>query len=188
MGYECAGVIEAVGRDVKDFKVGDRVGTYPAHSQSEYGAYGELVVMPTVSVAPYPANLSATQAAAYWQNFMTGYFAIVEMAHLVAGQTILITAGSGGTGIAGIQIAKRLGVTIITTTRSEAKKQALLDAGADHVVVTDEENIVDRVNDITHGRGANVVYDSVGGEQFQQLVSHHCDERLANSVWCDRRD
>jgi NADPH:quinone reductase-like Zn-dependent oxidoreductase len=89
LGYECAGVIEAVGPDVKNFKVGDRVSTYPAHSQGEYGAYGKLVVMPIVSVAPYPANLSATQAAAYWQNSMTGYFAIVEMAHLVAGQTIL---------------------------------------------------------------------------------------------------
>ena len=171
LGYECAGTIEAVGANVKEFKVGDRVSTYPAHSQAEYSPYGELVVMPVVSVAPYPDNLTPIQAAAYWQNYMTGYCAIVEIAHLVAGQTILITAGSGGTGIAAIQIAKRLGAKIITTTRSSAKKQALLDAGADYVVVTNDEDIVDRVNEITKGKGADVIYDSVGGEQFQRLGS-----------------
>ena len=171
LGYECAGTIEAVGANVKEFKVGDRVSTYPAHSQAEYSPYGELVIMPAVSVTKYPDNLTPVQAAAYWQNYMTGYFAIVEIAHLVAGQTILITAGSGGTGIAAIQIAKRLGAEIITTTRSSAKKQALLDAGADRVVVTNDENLVDRVNEITSSKGADVIYDSVGGEQFQTLGS-----------------
>jgi NADPH:quinone reductase-like Zn-dependent oxidoreductase len=91
---------------VKDFKVGDKVATFPAHNQGAYPAYGELVIMPTSSVTRYPEKLSEIEAASYLMAYLTGYFALHKVAKLHSGVTVVITAASSSTGIAAIELAK----------------------------------------------------------------------------------
>ena len=106
LGYDASGTIDKLGPGVTGFAVGDKVATFPAHSQGDYPAYGEWAIMPAMSVAHYPAKLSDVEAASYWTAYLTGYFALIEIAKLASGQTVLITAASSSTGLAAIEIAK----------------------------------------------------------------------------------
>ncbi|MCR8956578.1 zinc-binding dehydrogenase [Variovorax sp. S2] len=101
--------------------------------------------------------------------YLTGYFPMFEMARLQRGQTMLVTGASSGTGIAALQMARAAGIIAIATTRTAAKRQALFDAGAAHVVVTQDEDVVERVLALTDGRGVDLVYDGVGGAQLERL-------------------
>jgi len=170
VGYEAAGTIEIVGKNVTEFKTGDRVSTIPAFSMSQYGVYGENPVVPASAVAKYPENLSAQQGTSIWMQYITAYGALLDVGCLKEGQTVLITAASSSVGIALIQIAKSLGATIIATTRKESKIQLLLDAGADHVIQSEAENLVDRVSEITGGNGADLIVDPIGGPLLEQLA------------------
>jgi NADPH:quinone reductase-like Zn-dependent oxidoreductase len=114
--------------------VGDKVTTFPGHSQGDYPAYGEWAIMPATSVAHYPAELSEVEAASFGTAYLTGYFALIEMAKLASGQTVLVTAASSSTGLAAIEIAKSVGAKVIATTRTSQKGEALRNAGADMVV------------------------------------------------------
>src|SRR5579863_6087485 len=87
LGYEVSGTIDKVGPGVTGLAVGDKVATFPAHSQGDYPAYGEWAIMPATSVAHYPARLSDVEAASYWTAYLTGYFALMEIAKLASGQT-----------------------------------------------------------------------------------------------------
>ena len=169
LGYEASGTIDKLGSGVTGFAVGDKVATFPAHSQSDYPAYGEWAIMPAMSVAHYPAKLSEIEAASYSTAYLTGYFALVEIAKLASGQTILITAASSSTGLAAIEIAKSVGARVIATTRTSQKVDILRNAGADIVVATEEEDLVARVLDETEGNGVDVAYDAVGGKQLSIL-------------------
>ncbi len=167
---EAAGVIEAVGAGVEGLRVGDRVAVLPGASQGLYPTYGESILFPAAHVVHHPDNLSAAQAAS---AYLTGHFPMFEMARLQRGQALLVTGASSGTGIAALQMARAAG--IVATTRTAAKRQALLDAGATHVVVTDDEDVVDRILKLTGGRGVDLVYDGVGGPQLErlgELVAH----------------
>ena len=170
LGYEAAGIIDAVGEGVTAFKVGDRVSTIPAFSMQEYGMYGDSAIVPANAVAAYPQNLTPTEGAAIWMQYLTGYFPLFELGRLQAGQHVLITAATSSTGYAAIQMAKATGAISIATTRKMSKKQDLLNAGADHVVVTKEENLIDRVKDITGGKGAEVIYDPIAGPGLVDLA------------------
>ncbi|MDA8141633.1 MAG: zinc-dependent alcohol dehydrogenase family protein [Desulfobacteraceae bacterium] len=170
IGYEAAGVVDAVGPDVSGVKVGDRVGTIPGFSMRKYGVYGESAIVPANIVAPYPANLSPVEGAAIWMQYMTAYGALVELGRLAKGDFVLITAASSSVGLAAIQITKWLGATAIATTRGAAKQQALLQAGADHVIVTDTEDLPRRVKEITDGRGARLIFDPVAGPFIEKLA------------------
>jgi NADPH:quinone reductase-like Zn-dependent oxidoreductase len=169
LGYEASGTIEKLGPGVQGFKIGDKVSTFPAQNQGNNSAYGELVVMPVTSVARYPQRLTEVEAASYWMAYMTGYFALFDVAKVSRGETVLITAASSSTGLAAIQLAKLAGLRVIATTRTSKKAAALKKAGADIVVATEEENLVERVLAATNGEGAEVVYDAVGGAQFATL-------------------
>jgi NADPH:quinone reductase-like Zn-dependent oxidoreductase len=169
LGYEVSGTIEKLGPGVTRFKAGEKVATFPAHNQGDYPAYGELAVMPVSSVARYPGKLSGVEAASYWTAYLTGYFAFFEIAKLAAGQTVLVTAGSSSTGHAAIQIAKAIGARVIATTRTSKKAGALREAGADVVVATEEEDLVQRVLAGTDGKGVEFAYDAVGGKQLSTL-------------------
>ena len=170
LGYEAAGIVDAVGKNVTDFNVGDRVSTIPGFSMSQYGVYGESAVVPATSVARYPENFSAEQGTSIWMQYMTAYGALVDVGGLKKGQTVVITAASSSVGLAAIQIAKILGAKIIATTRGEKKVQNLLDAGADHVVQTDNENLVERVSKITAGKGAELIFDPIAGPLLESLA------------------
>ncbi|MEO1573618.1 MAG: zinc-dependent alcohol dehydrogenase family protein [Pseudomonadota bacterium] len=170
IGYDAAGVIDAVGEGVSHVSAGDRVATIPAFSMNEYGVYGESAVVPAHAVAPYPDNLSPAEGASIWMPYMTAWGALIHYANLSAGQSALITAASSSVGIASIQMAKAAGAVAIATTRGRDKADALIAAGADHVVVTNEENLAERVLSLTDGQGADVVFDPVAGPMVTELA------------------
>jgi NADPH:quinone reductase len=170
LGYDAAGVVEAIGEGVTNVAIGDRISTYPAFNQGEYGVYGEWAIVPAHAVLHYPDNLSAEEAATTGVQYMTGYFALFEHAQLKAGDHILITAASSSTGVAAISLAKSVGATVIATTRTSVKKQELLNLGADFVIVTDEEDLVKSVNDITNSKGVEVIYDPIVGKMLDAFA------------------
>ncbi|MDQ0035628.1 NADPH:quinone reductase-like Zn-dependent oxidoreductase [Variovorax boronicumulans] len=169
LGNEAAGVVEAVGEGVEGLKVGDKVAVLPGAGQGRYPTYGENIVLPAAHVVRYPGNLSAAQAAGAYMAYLTGYFPMFEMAQLKRGQVMLVTGASSGTGIAALQMARAAGIVAIAVTRTAAKRDALREAGAAHVVVTDDEDVVERVMKLTEGRGVDLVYDGVGGAQVERL-------------------
>ena len=135
-----------------------------------YGVYGESAIVPAHAVAPYPDNLSASEGAAIWMQYLTAYGALIDIVQLQPGDSAIVSAASSSVGLAAIQVAKAAGAVAIATTRGSAKKQFLLDAGADHVIVTNEEDLVESVMAITAGAGANLTFDPIGGPLLQTLA------------------
>jgi NADPH:quinone reductase-like Zn-dependent oxidoreductase len=170
LGYEAAGTVTAVGPGVQGFAVGDAVSTIPSFSLNQYGVYGDLANVPVHAVAHHPKSLSWTEAAAVWMQYLTAYGALVDIAKLTRGDTVLIPAASSSVGLAAIQIANRVGAVPVALTRGSSKRQALVDAGAPRVIATDEQDLVKEVDGITGGKGARVVFDPVGGPTFAKLV------------------
>jgi NADPH:quinone reductase-like Zn-dependent oxidoreductase len=169
-GYEAAGTVAAIGEGVQGVKVGDAVSTIPAFSLNQYGVYGDLVNVPAHAVAHHPASLSWEQAASIWMQYLTPYGALIEIAGLKAGEAVVIPAASSSVGLASIQIANRVGATPIALTRGSPKRQVLVDAGAAHVIATDEQDLVEEILGVTGGKGARVVFDPVGGPTVAKLV------------------
>ena len=171
LGYEAAGTVAAIGEGVQGFKVGDAVSTIPAFSLNAYGLYGDLANAPAHAVVHHPASLSWVEAAAVWMQYLTAYGALIDIAGLKAGDTVVIPAASSSVGLAAIQIAKKVGAIPIALTRGQSKRQALLDAGAAHVIASDEQDLVKEILGITGGKGARVAFDPVGGPSFPKLIS-----------------
>ncbi|MDM0078146.1 zinc-dependent alcohol dehydrogenase family protein [Variovorax sp. J2P1-59] len=171
LGYEAAGIVQGVGATVSGFKPGDLVSVIPALDIARGGTYGELVNVPARLVVKHPVTLSFDAAAAVWMQYVTAWGALVEQAKLSAGDTVIVTAASSSVGLAAFQVARMMGATIVATTRTRAKRQALLDAGAHHVVAIEEEDLVEKVMAVTGGRGARVVFDAVGGPSFERLTA-----------------
>ena len=170
LGYEAAGTVSAIGPGVQGFKVGDVVSTIPSFSQNEYGIYGELVNAPIHAVTSHPGSLSWEAAAAVWMQYITAYGAIIDIGKLKKGDSILIPAASSSVGVAAIQIANKVGAIPVALTRGSAKRKALKDAGAAHVIVTDEQDLVKEVMSITGNKGARMVFDPVGGPTLKKLT------------------
>ena len=171
LGYEAAGIVDAVGKDVSGFAVGDDVNVIPSFSMNDYATYGEVILVPDHAVVRQPKALSFTEAASVWMMFVTAYGALIEDAKVTKGDFVLIPAASSSVGLAAIQIANHAGATTIALTRTSTKKQQLLDAGAVHVIATEEVDLVGEVMRITNGQGARVAFDPVGGPSFPKLVS-----------------
>ncbi|MGO4748496.1 zinc-dependent alcohol dehydrogenase family protein, partial [Streptomyces sp. 2MCAF27] len=170
LGYEAAGVIEAVGDGVTGFRVGQAVSVVPSFTMTDYPMHGELVLAPVHAVVAHPEHLSFEEAAAVWMKFITAYGGLVDIAGVRAGDTVLIPAASSSVGLAAIQVAHKAGARAIALTRTSAKRQQLLDAGADAVIATAEENTAARVHELTGGEGARVIFDLVGGPALADLV------------------
>jgi NADPH:quinone reductase-like Zn-dependent oxidoreductase len=170
VGYEAAGVVEAVGPDVDKKWMGKQVSTIPAFSMNDYAMLGEEVIAPAAALGEYPAKLSPMEGAAVWMQYLTAYGALIAVAHLAKGDFVLIPAASSSVGIAATEIAKAEGAISIATTRKSNKKTELLSLGADHVIATDEEDMVARVKEITSGKGARVVFDPVAGPFLEKLA------------------
>src|SRR5262245_9300981 len=137
LGYEAAGTVAAVGPGGGGFKVGGAGSPIPAFSMNQYGVYGDLVRAPAHAVARHPAAHSREHAASICMQYLTGSGALLDIAGLKAGYTLVIPAASSSVGLAAVQIANRVGATPIALTRRSSKRQALLDAGATHVVAAD---------------------------------------------------
>lgn len=171
IGYEAAGTVEAIGKGVQGLQVGDAVSTIPGFSQNDYGVYGEVARAPASAVAKHPASLSWEQAAAIWMQYVTAYGALIDIGKLKTGDAVLIPAASSSVGLAAIQIANLVSATPIALTRTSAKHQALLDAGAAHVIATEEEDLVAAVKKLIGGKGARVVFDPVAGPTLAKLAA-----------------
>ncbi|OXJ13646.1 zinc-dependent alcohol dehydrogenase family protein [Burkholderia sp. AU6039] len=170
LGYEASGIVAAVGRNVTAFAEGDAVSVVPSFSFADYGMYGEVVNVPAHAVVRHPASLSFEEAAATWMMFVTAWGALIELGGLQRGDAVLIGAASSSVGQAAIQIANHVGAVPIALTRGESKRQALLDAGAKHVIVGSPADLPQQVADLTGGTGARLVFDPVGGPDAANLL------------------
>ena len=161
LGSEGAGVVEAVGPRVKEFKVGDRV----AYAQP-IGAYAEVLIRPVARLVKIPAGIKDETAAAMMLKGMTAWYLCRRTYRVKKGDTIVVHAAAGGVGQILCQWAKHLGATVIGTVGSDEKVALAKKVGCRHVVVMSRENLPERVKAITKGRGVPVVYDGVGKDTF----------------------
>jgi NADPH:quinone reductase-like Zn-dependent oxidoreductase len=171
LGLEAAGIVEAIGEDVGGFSPGEAVSIVPPLSMVRWPAYGELVTFPAELVVKHPPELGFEVAAALWMQYLTAYGALVDIAGLRRGDVVAIMAASSSVGLAAIQIANRVGAVPVALTRTSAKRRALLDAGAAHVIASDEEDIRARLAEIAGSSGVRVVLEAVGGPVFEPLTA-----------------
>ncbi|WP_417812991.1 quinone oxidoreductase family protein [Thalassospira alkalitolerans] len=176
LGLEGSGVIEAVGNDVTDLAVGDRV----AYAAQPLGAYAEARVMPAKGLVKIPDGISFDLAAAAMLQGMTAQYLLRRTYGVKAGDTILIHAAAGGVGQIVCQWAKHLGATVIGTVGSAEKAEIAKSKGCDYPILYREETVSKRVMEITNGQGVEVVYDSVGKDTFDDSLN--CLKRLGMMV------
>jgi NADPH:quinone reductase-like Zn-dependent oxidoreductase len=170
LGYSASGIVEALGEGVTNFETGDAVSTVAGFSMRTHGVYGEAAIVPATAVLRRPEGLGAAETVAVWGPFLTAYGAIVDEGRVRPGDFVLITAASSSVGLATIDVVNHIGAIPIAATRTAAKKQRLLEAGAAHVIVTDDEDVALRTKEITDGRGAEFVFDAVAGEGVRKLA------------------
>lgn len=162
-GVECCGEVVAIGDGVAGLDVGTRVIT-PAALPG--GAFAEYAVVPAAGVLPAPEALDDAEAAALHIGYQTGWFGLHRRAALRPGETLLVHAAAGGVGSAAVQLGKAAGATVIGVVGGPDKAKVARELGADIVVDRHSENFVAVVKEATAGRGANVVYDPVGGDAY----------------------
>lgn len=170
LGNEVVGVVEEAGEGVAKSWVGRSVATIPGYSHNRHGSLGEEAIVPVEELAEYPANLTPIQAAAVWMQYVTAYGALVHLGSVKTGDFVSIRAASSSVGLAAIQIVRDSDATAIAVTRTAAKRAELLELGAHHVIVSDEEDYVARVAEITGGKGVRVTFDPVAGPFVEQLA------------------
>ncbi len=163
LGFEAAGVIEAVGPDVMGFSAGDRVALVPAYGAAQYPLYGEVAIAPARSLVAIPDGVDFVEAAATWAAYGTAWGGLVAAGALQAGQTVVISAASSSVGLAAVQIARRVGARPVALTRTTAKAEDLRRLGASAVIATTEQDVVAEVQRLTDRKGAPLVFDPVGG-------------------------
>ena len=161
-GLEGVGVVEAVGPGVTAFREGDRV----AYFTGAYGGYAEARLIDANLPVRIPDDLDDRTIAASWLRGLTAQMLAYSVFPIRAGQTVLIHAAAGGVGRLLSQLAHHLGATVIGTVGSPEKAGLARQAGCDHTILYRQENFVDRVREITAGRGVDVAYDSVGKDTF----------------------
>jgi len=171
LGLEAAGLVAAIGEDVAGIVPGDAVSIVPPLSMVRWPAYAEIATFPADLVVKHPPELGFETAAAVWMQYLTAYGALVDIAGLGRGDVVAITAASSSVGLAAIQIANRMGAVPVALTRTSAKRRALLDAGADHVIASEEEDIRSRLEAIAGANGVRTVFDAVGGPAFEPLTA-----------------
>lgn len=163
IGLEAAGVVEALGEGVDTLAEGDRV----AYGSGPLGAYSQAHILPAGRVARIPERVSDEQAAALMLKGMTVRYLFKDTYAVKPGDTILFHAAAGGVGQIACQWAKALGITLIGTAGSDEKCEIARQKGAAHTINYSRENVVERVREITEGRGVPVVYDGVGKDTFE---------------------
>ena len=167
LGSDAVGVVEAIGPNVTDVAVGDRVG----YLIGPQGAYSDVRVMPTAVLIKLPDGVSDSTAATLMMKGMTAQYLFRQVFPLKGGETILYHAAAGGVGLIACQWARALGVTMIGTVSTDEKAAIAQANGCTHTIVTSRENIVDRVKEITGGKGVPVVFDSVGKDTLEASLN-----------------
>ncbi|MEM1038034.1 MAG: zinc-dependent alcohol dehydrogenase family protein [Pseudomonadota bacterium] len=167
LGAEGAGEIVAFGEGVDTFAKGDRVCILPMMDWTRYGVLAEVVNVPVDALEAIPDGIDYADAAAFWMAFATAYGMIAQVGGLptvASGKTVVITGASSSVGTSAFQLLKHMGAVSVATTRTQAKVEEFRKAGADHVIVTEEEDLAARLAGITDGRGVDLVCDSVVGD------------------------
>jgi NADPH2:quinone reductase len=162
-GNEAAGVISAVGPDVTRFAVGDKV-----IINTTGGAFAERCVAEIRTTAPLPEDLSFEQGAGFSVTYGTSYHALKQSANLQPGETVLVLGAAGGVGITAVEIAKAMGARVIAAASSDEKLEFAASAGADETINYSKLPLKETVKELTGGKGADVIYDPVGGELADQ--------------------
>lgn len=162
VGYEVAGKVDEVGRDVVGFAIGDRV-----LALTRFGGYADTVIVPATQAFHFPDDLSDSEAAAVPVNYLTASLALYRMAALAPGETVLVHNAGGGVGIAATQLARLRRATVIGTA-SAFKHDALRSFGVDHTIDYRHANVADEVKKLTRGRGVDVILDPIGGRSFTE--------------------
>ncbi|MFF1381578.1 zinc-dependent alcohol dehydrogenase family protein [Streptomyces sp. NPDC058308] len=170
LGYEAAGTVEAVGPGVSAHSPGDAVLTGPGIEMSAQGVYADRVVLPATAVVARPAGLDAVTGAATWLTYSTAYGGMLETGGLRPGDHVVVTAASSGVGVAALQTAARIGAVPIAVTRTGEKRRQLLDNGAALVVASDTDDVVKEVRRFTGDKGAELIFDAVGGPGLAELA------------------
>lgn len=163
-GMEGAGVAAAIGEGVTKLKVGDRV-----VAGLRIGGFAQAVNIPEAACRPIPGTMDFAKAAAYPAAYLTAYVALVCRGHLQKGETLLVHGATGGVGLAAVEMGKLLGATVIATSASDEKLKVVKQRGADHVINVND-GFREKVKELTDGRGADVIYDPVGGDVFDESV------------------
>lgn len=170
IGYEACGIVEALGEGVTGFEIGQRVSALPMYPLGQYGVWATQAIVPARCLLPAPEGLGAAEAAAVWMQYMTA-FAIIEVGEAGIGDFVIIPAASSSVGLAAIQLANWAGAVSIAATRTSEKAEQLKALGAQHVVATQEVDLVEEVMRISDGKGARIVFDPVQGPYVQTLTS-----------------
>lgn len=172
-GSEVAGVVRAVGEGVFHVQPGERV-----LALLNWGGYASVVVAPATFVVPLPHSMSFEEGAAFGVAYQTAYLSLVHRANLQAGETLLVHAAAGGVGLAAVEVGRALGARVLGTAGSREKCDVAIRHGAEACFDVGAESWVEQVKQATNGRGADVIYDPVGGRVF--------DQSLKCIAWCGR--
>ena len=164
-GGEAAGVIASVGDKVSHLKPGDRV-----MGLTGYGSFAEKIAVDASRILPIPKNMDFVTAAGFSMTYGTSMHALKQRADLKPGETLLVLGASGGVGLAAVEIGKAMGARVIAAASSAEKLEVARAAGADELINYTEVSLKDAVKELTKGQGADVIYDPVGGDLFDQAV------------------
>jgi NADPH2:quinone reductase len=164
-GAEVAGVVAAVGANVTSVKPGDRVMGMPG-----IGGMAERVVVTTDSINPMPEGMDFATASGFELAYGTSYHALKQRGQLQAGETLLVLGASGGVGLAAVEIGKAFGARVIAAAGSDEKLQVAKSHGADVLLNYSQASLKDKMKELTGGKGADVIFDPVGGDLFDQAT------------------
>ncbi len=164
-GGEFAGDIVARADDVSDWQVGDAVFGGMGH-----GCFAERIAVPAAALKTKPDNLSYAQASGISTTYGTSYYALKQRAQLQPGETLLVLGAAGGVGLAAVELGKAMGARVIAAASTQTKLDIAAQAGADELVDYSDGELKEKVKALTNGRGADVIYDPVGGDFFEQCL------------------
>ena len=164
-GNEIAGVVEQTGEGIKHLRVGQRILATPSN-----GGLAEKICLPEKACTVIPDKLSSEAAAGFLVNYCTAYHGLTYCGKLKKGENVLILGASGGVGVAAIDVAKAMGANVIAAASVKRKRDACLEAGADHVVNYNRENWRDELKKVLGGKNLDLVYDPVGGDYSEPAL------------------
>ena len=167
IGMEAAGIVDEIGEGVSGIELGARYCTLP-YFYFNKGASADFVTIDARYVTPAPKNLSAVESASVWMQFMTAYYPIVELCKAAPGKHILATAATSTAGNAALNIGSIFGANMIATTRFEKNRDYLLESGASHVIVSENNEFAEKLRQMTDGHGIDAAFDPVGAGMINQ--------------------
>lgn len=167
IGSEATGEVIEIGEKVTKFKKGDKVTSIPFYTQ-KYGVQGEYATVPEMYLTKVPDSYNVEEATSFWMQYLTAYYALFKLGNVKKGNYVFIPATSGTAGQGALKLAKDAGAIVIGSTRTKDKKKFILSLGAEHVIVTQEENTFERLKEISGEKGIKFVFDPVGSSAFNQ--------------------